>query len=90
MGKKYQKVGTVQLKKDKSGSTVKLGVYNKNPQYAVNVDIRVRDAQGNTVAQGTDCFLMLQDPRNRPGITEDQVSKIPDFLLHDLVLVTEE
>lgn len=86
---KFTKVGTVQLKKDKSGESLKLGVYNKNPKYAVNVDIRVRDSQGNTIAQGTDCYLMLQDPRERPGITEDQMAKIPEFILKELVLVTE-
>lgn len=90
MAKKYTRVGQVMLKKDKSGPTVKLGVYSKNPQYAQTVDIRVKDAQGNVIAGGTDCFLMVQDPRNRKGITEEQVAQIPEFILNDLVLVTEE
>lgn len=90
MAKKFTKVGSVQRKKDNSGSSVKLGVYNKNPQFAQTVDIRVRDAQGNVVAGGTDVYLILQDPRNRPGITEEQRERIPSFIEQDLVLVTEE
>lgn len=87
---KFTKVGTLQLKKDRSGQTVKLGVYNKNDKFKTSTDIRVKDAEGNVVAGGTDSYLIVQDPRNRPGITPEQASRIPDFILGDLVLVTEE
>lgn len=88
--KKFTKVGQVLRKKDNSGNSVKLGVFSKDPKFATSVDIRVRNAAGDVIAGGTDCYLLVQDPRQRPGITEEQASKIPEFVLDDLVLVSEE
>lgn len=31
-------------------------------------------------------ILNVQDPRNRPGITEEQLAKIPDFVVAELFL----
>lgn len=90
MAIKSFKVGTLNLKKDRSGQTIKLGVPSKNPKYQYFVDIRVRDSQGNTVAVGSDCFLRLLDPREREGITEEQKEKIPEFILKDVVLTISD
>lgn len=90
MAKKFIKVGTVQAKKSGDGVTVSLGSNSKNPKYATTTEIVVRDGQGNVLGKAQGGYLMVQDPRQRPGITEDQASKIPDWIKYELVLVTEE
>lgn len=91
MAKKYTKVGTVMSKKDNTGVFVALGNDRaKNKKYQFFVELVVKDADGNQVATTRNGILSVQDPRKRPGITEEQLSKIPDNVKHELVLVTEE
>lgn len=89
MIKKY-KVGNVQLKKDRSGTTVALGNVSKNSKYATNIEIIVRDGEGNELARSTNGFLKVENPRTRPGITEEQAAKIPDWIKNELYLVVDD
>jgi hypothetical protein len=41
-------------------------------------------SEGMTLAPGQ--ILQVMNPRKRPGITEEQLGKIPDYVLADLVL----
>lgn len=34
-------------------------------------------------------ILQVQDPRQRPGITEEQLAKIPDFVKAEIYLVED-
>lgn len=90
MARKFHKVGNVQMKKDRSGTTIALGNYNKNPAYQTTVEMIVRDAQGNVLAKQVGGFLQVSDPRKRPGITEEQVEKIPEWIKYEINLVSEE
>lgn len=92
MAIKSFKIGSVNKKKDGTGSSIKLGSPSKNPKYAFTVEITVRDSQGNVVARKKDGdYLTVRDPRERDGITEEQAAKIPDFVLKDvLVIINDE
>lgn len=84
---KWVKFGKV-IKKQKGGVCVKLGdPDNKNSDFAYNIEIKVTDAKGKVVASTKNCFLNVMDPRKRPGITEEQISKIPASLVSELFFV---
>lgn len=97
---KYTKVGVVQMKKDQSGVTVRLGNSTaKNEKYVEHVEIIVRDAKGNVKARASSqeaengLYLMVQDPRKRLDkegnpLSDEQLSKIPDYIKSELILVT--
>lgn len=86
---KFTKVGAILSKQGgKSGSFVVLGdENNKNEQYRTTVEIRVKDASGKVVAQTKNGFLTILNPRNRPGISEEQAEKIPARLEAELFIV---
>ena len=86
---KFFKVGKVLLKKDKTGRYISLGDPN-GKKYAYTVDIRIKNAADETVFQGTNCAVFMQDPRKRPGITEEQSEKIPSFILEELFVVEKD
>lgn len=86
---KWVKIGQVVKKKDKDGTVIRLGD-TRNSKYSYSVDIRVTDSTGEVVYESNNPFVQVQDPRNRKGITEEQASKIPDFILFDLFVVEEE
>ena len=91
MSIKSFKVATVQMKKDGSGTTVKLGNYSKNEKYKTTTQIIVRDSSGNVLADVTDSYLVVKDPRTRENITEEQVGRIPDYIKNELfVIVSDE
>lgn len=83
---KWLTIGKVLKKKSpKTGLTVAFGdKYRK-----INVKLVVTDANGHVLAEVENPFLNVSDPRKRPGITEEQADKIPDFLLQELSLVTD-
>ena len=91
MSIKSFKVATVQMKKDGSGTTVKLGNYSKNEKYKTTTQIIVRDSSGNVLADVTDSYLVVKDPRTRENITEEQVGRIPSYIKNELfVIVSDE
>lgn len=87
--KKY-KVGAVQTKKDKSGVTVKLGNYSKNEKYKTTTQIIVRNHEGKVLADVTDGFLQVVNPREREGLTEEQLARIPEYIRNELFVVISE
>jgi hypothetical protein len=90
MIKKF-KVGTVQSKKDRSGVTIAVGNANaKNEKYRTSVEITVKDANGNVLAQVENGYLVVQDPRKRDGITEEQLAKIPDWIKSEVFVVVDD
>jgi hypothetical protein len=95
MAIKKFKVGNVQLKKDRSGVTVALGNYSKDPKYATTVEMIVRDGSGNVLAKTTGGFLQVVDPRkqlNKDGTekSEEQLAKIPEWIKNELFIIVEE
>lgn len=85
------KVGTVQSKKDKTGVTIAVGNSKaKNPKYITNVEITVKDHEGNILAKAENGYLVVQDPRKRDGITEEQLANIPDWVKSEVFLVTND
>lgn len=83
---RFIKVGSVMTKKaPKTG--VHIGTGDKFRK--LNVNVTVTDESGNTVAQATNPFLHVQDPRKRPGATEEEVAKIPTWLKQELFLVVD-
>lgn len=88
---KFTKVGSILSKNGKPGSFVVLGdENNKNEQYRTTVEIRVKDSSGKVLAQTKNGFLTLLDPRNRPGISEEQSEKIPARLQAELFIVEND
>lgn len=85
------KVGAVQKKKDGNGTTVSLGSKSNNPKYKTTVQLIVRDGTGNVVADVTDPYLVVSDPRlDKDGNTSKFADKIPDFILKELSVVVSD
>ncbi len=89
MIKKF-KVGTVQTKKDNSGVTVRVGnPISKNPKYVLNVKLTVTDGEGNVVAEATNGYLQVLDPRLDPNKTEEQIAQIPAYVKQELFVIVD-
>lgn len=98
MVKKF-KVGVVQSKKDGKGVTVLLGSKSKDPKYTTVIELVVKDASGKVLAKTStkdeNVYLQVVDPRTRKNkdgtpLSEEQLSKIPAFIKHELNLVVAE
>jgi len=88
--RKFTKVGQVWAKKDDPEAFfVKLGQKGKNADYDLTVEITVKNAAGEIVAQQTDGFLNLSDPRKSPFADEASLSKVPG-LRFDILLPQEQ
>jgi len=90
MAIKSFKVGTVQTKKSGVGATVKLGNFSKNAKYATSTEVTIRDSGGNVLANRADCYLVVKNPREREGITEEELAKIPAWVKHELYLIVDD
>lgn len=91
MSIKSFKAGTVQVKKDQSGLTIKLGNYSKNSKFATTTQIIIRDSEGKVLADVSDSYLVVRDPRKREGLTEEAAARIPDYIKSELfVIVSDE
>lgn len=88
---KWVKLGAIKASKKKdeagkpTGSYIQLGT-PKSKFEPVNVRVIVTDLKGNVVKDVTNPNINVQNPRKRPGITDEQKSKIPDYLLAELSL----
>ena len=83
--KLYEGILATIKKNDKGNQYLSLGT-NKDKYMPVNVELVVKDLTGKVLATVANPKLTVQNPRKRPGITEDQLSKIPDFILADVSL----
>lgn len=79
----WLKLGTI--RKGKTGNQyISLGSpKDKSP---LTVELIIKDASGAVVAQVTDPMLQVQNPRKRPGATEEQIAKVPEWLMADISL----
>jgi hypothetical protein len=77
--------GVGQIKKGKSGNNyISLGSPKaKNP---VNVEIRVTDGAGNVLFEGKNPLLNISNPRKRAGITDEDMARIPEYLMANLAI----
>ena len=88
---KWLRVGKVMAKKaPKTGSHVAIGDYDQKRDDALTVTVTVKNKKGEVLASVDNPFFQIQDPRKRPGITEEQAAKIPAFIKQELVLVVDE
>jgi hypothetical protein len=85
---KWVKVGAVVKKKNGKGVCVITGNANaSNAKYKFDVQLTITDAEGNKVASVKNGLLTVSDPRKRPGITEEELAKIPASLVSELFFV---
>jgi len=81
---KWLNLGSV--RKGRSGNTyIQLGS-PKDKYNPVTVELIVKDPAGNVLAKVENPALNTQNPRKRPGVTEEQLAKIPEFLLANVTL----
>lgn len=85
----FHKIGTVNAKKDGSGFYIGMG-NPKGKKYAYSVELIIKDATGKVVHKVENPFVNIQDPRKRPGITEEQASKIPEFIKNELFVIQND
>jgi len=64
---------------------VKIGTIYKNKKGTGNY---LKVAAGTTLTTGQ--ILQVMNPRKRPGITEEQLAKIPDYVVAELLLPPPE
>lgn len=84
---KWYQVGRV-LQKKAPGK----GVYCKlgDDKYTqLDVTVVITDKTGEVVATVKNPVFQVRDPRQRPGITEEQAAKIPDFVRQELSLAID-
>jgi hypothetical protein len=84
MADKWIKLGSI--KKGKTGNQYMALGSPKSTYEPVNVTVTVKDLSGKVLAEVVNPALSIQNPRKRPGITEDQLNKIPEYLLADVSL----
>jgi hypothetical protein len=86
--KNYVKVG--EIRKSKAGKEyLQLGSENpKNPKYNLEVQVMIKDAEGNKVALVKNPSLFFSNPR-RPK-EDGTVPNIPDFILETVGLFVDE
>ena len=87
--KKYVKLGVI-MKGEKGPYLILGNNKNKNADFNYSVEVRVVDNSGNKKAYTKNGILSLFNPRKRPGITEEQASRIPKSLEYDVMLVVDE
>lgn len=85
---KFVKVG--ELRQSKKGNKyLQLGSENpKNPKYNFEVQVMIKDSEGNKVALIKNPALFFSDPR-RPK-QDGSVPNIPDFILETVGFSLEE
>lgn len=86
---KFHKIGTVNRKKDGSGFYIGMG-NPKGKKYAFSVELVIKNAAGEVVHKVENPMVMIQDPRKRPGITEEQAAKIPEFIVNELFVIERD
>jgi hypothetical protein len=87
---KFLRIGAVVKKRNGKGVVVALGnAQAKNEKYRTTVEVTLKDASGKTIAKTTNGFLSVFNPRQRPGITDAEIEKIPDALVSELFLVQD-
>ena len=82
--KEWHNVGTI--KTGKTGNSY-LALGNPKSKYKpVNVELVVKDLNGKVLATVVNPNLNVQDPRKRPGATEEQIASVPAFIRAEVSL----
>lgn len=82
--KKWYKLGTI---KESEKGTRYLALGSPKSTYEpVNVTVIVTDLSGKELARAVNPSLNIQNPRKRPGITEEQAAKIPAYVMAEVSL----
>lgn len=82
--KDWLRIGSIK-KSDKGHQYLTLGT-EKAKFKPFTVELIVKDATGKVLAHVTNPNLNVQNPRKRPGISEEDANKIPSFLMADVSL----
>lgn len=76
--KKQIKFGSVwESKENKDNFYIRLGNKSDNPKYDYHVTLTVKDGDGNVVAEQTDGFVSLFDPRKSQYANQEALAKVP-------------
>lgn len=76
--KKTAKIGAVWASKENPDNFyVALGQKSDNPDYDLSVTVTVKNGHGDIVAEQTDGFLSLFDPRKSKYANEEALAKVP-------------
>ncbi len=81
---KWLKLASIK-KNDKGNQYISFGNL-KDKYQPLSVELIVKDPSGAVLATVTNPRLTVQNPRKRPGITDEQKNKIPEFLLAEVSL----
>lgn len=84
MNKEWHKIGTI--KNGKTGNKYLALGSPKSKYKPVNVELVVKDLDGKVLATVVNPNLNCSDPRKRPGITEQQLGLIPDYVVAEVTL----
>lgn len=87
--RKSVKVGAVLRNEDDKPPYIKLGSKSNKAEYNYSVQITVRDGTGKVVADQTDGFLSLFDPRKGTFLTDEQKDRLSPKLKSEIVLYME-
>ena len=82
--KEWLNLGSIKVGKTGS-SYLQLGTA-KSKYKPYNIKLVVEDLDGKVLASVLNPNLNIQDPRKRPGITDDQKDKIPEWLRAEVSL----
>ncbi len=82
--KEWFNIGTI--KTGKTGNSY-LALGNPKSKYKpLNVELVIKDPTGKVLATVTNPNLNVQDPRKRPGITDEQRDSVPSFIKAEVSL----
>ena len=88
--KKYHKIGAVLRTAKNDGVFVALGNSKaKDAKYRNHVEITLKDDSGKVLASTVDGTFAVFNPRQRPGISDEDAAKIPDKVVSELFIVKD-
>jgi hypothetical protein len=81
--KSWIKLGSI--RKGKTGNSY-IALGSPKDKQPTTVELVVKDASGAVLATVVNPMLQVQNPRKRPGATEEQIAKVPEWLVADISL----
>lgn len=79
------KLGTI--RRGETGNQYISFAPNAKDKTPLTIEITVKDASGNVLSHVVNPKnLQVQNPRKRPGITPEQVEKVPEWLMAEISL----
>jgi len=92
---KWIKIGTVMKRKSGKGSYLQInsqGNPNKNGLGAVKLSVKTESGWEEVAVSANQkgLILSIMDPRARPGISDDEKARVPDFVKAEIFLPPSE